>query len=227
MRRRIIVFLMLCLFLIIYIYVYVISSIPSDICVLQGDEIDLKHLFGLNYFKDNNKVLEVSSIEKENVNYVQKVNLNVNLFNNICVKKVSVDVIPKNKVIPLGNAIGLKIYTKGVLVVGLSEIEGKKPFENTGIVEGTRIIEVNNSSLSSSEELVKKINESKGNEINIKYVSLENEEKQVSVLPVKTSKNDYKLGLWVRDAAAGVGTLSFYEPESRNVCFFRTWYCRY
>ena len=36
-----------------------------------------------------------------------------------------------------------------------------------------------------------------------------------NILPAKTKDNEYKLGLWVRDAAAGVGTLTFYEPDSK------------
>ena len=34
--------------------------------------------------------------------------------------------------------------------------------------------------------------------------------------PVKTKDNEYKLGLWVRDGAAGIGTISYYEPQSGN-----------
>ena len=47
-----------------------------------------------------------------------------------------------------------------------------------------------------------------------KYVSSNNEEKIVEMIPARTKENEYKLGLWVRDAAAGVGTLTFYEPTT-------------
>ena len=39
---------------------------------------------------------------------------------------------------------------------------------------------------------------------------------ETSIKPVKASDNKYKLGLWVRDAAAGVGTVSFYEPSTKT-----------
>ncbi len=39
-------------------------------------------------------------------------------------------------------------------------------------------------------------------------------ERQVAVTPINTGNNGYKLGLWVKDAATGVGTISFYNPEN-------------
>lgn len=54
-----------------------------------------------------------------------------------------------------------------------------------------------------------------GNSLEIKYVR-EGEEYSTNLSPAKTKENEYKLGLWVRDAAAGVGTISFYEPETGN-----------
>lgn len=54
-----------------------------------------------------------------------------------------------------------------------------------------------------------------GNNIEIKYVR-DGEEYSTNLNPAKTKENEYKLGLWVRDAAAGVGTITFYEPETKN-----------
>jgi len=38
---------------------------------------------------------------------------------------------------------------------------------------------------------------------------------------VKANDNTYKVGLWVRDAAAGVGTVTFYEPQSKKFAALR------
>ena len=105
------------------------------------------------------------------------------------------------------------MYTKGVLVVGMSEIEGQKPYENSGIETGDKIVEVNNVKINNTEELIACVNSSKGESIEITYIS-DNEEEVANISPVKTGDNEYKLGLWVRDAAAGVGTLTFYEPST-------------
>lgn len=66
----------------------------------------------------------------------------------------------------------------------------------------------------STAELMKEVNASKGSRINIKYIR-EEETITTSMKPVKSGDEGYKLGLWVRDAAAGVGTLTFYEPETK------------
>lgn len=98
----------------------------------------------------------------------------------------------------------------------MSEIEGKKPYENTGIQEGDRIIEIDKQRISSTDELVQTVNSSQGKEIQVTYIKDETEEEIVTnIQPAKTKENEYKLGLWVRDAAAGVGTLTFYEPSTK------------
>lgn len=73
-------------------------------------------------------------------------------------------------------------------------------------------MEINNNIVGNTEELIKEVENSKGNTINIKYLR-DDKTMQTDITPVK-SKNTYKIGLWVRDAAAGVGTLTFYEPST-------------
>ena len=102
----------------------------------------------------------------------------------------------------------------------MSEIEGidnkkYKPYENTGIKEGDRITQIDETPISTTEELIATVNQSNGNSINIKYIH-EEKTKECSIIPTKTSNNEYKLGLWVRDSAAGVGTVTFYEPSTKT-----------
>lgn len=135
-------------------------------------------------------------------------------------RSINVSVIPRAKVIPVGSLAGIKLYTNGVLVVGMSEIQdisGKKykPYENSGIQEGDRLITINNNAISNTEELIKKVNQSNGNELKLKYIH-DQETKECLIKPVKTSNEEYKLGLWVRDSAAGIGTVTFYEPKTQN-----------
>lgn len=102
----------------------------------------------------------------------------------------------------------------------MSEIEGEdnkkyKPYENSGIEEGDRIIKVNNTQIDSTDELIETVNMSGGKEIKVEYVH-EQETKECSITPVKMNEDEYKLGLWVRDSAAGVGTVTFYEPSTKT-----------
>ena len=203
----------------IFVYISSIESIPENIVIFEGEKLNLKIITGLSLdnSSDYQTQLTSSNINNEKINKAGSSNLQLSLFGNIKIKNVNIDVIPKTKVIPIGSSIGMKLYTKGVLVVGMSQIDTddnqkEKPYENSGIEQGDTIIEVNNNEIGNTDELIQEVNKSNGNAISIKYVR-NNKTMKTSITPVK-SENEYKLGLWVRDAAAGVGTLTFYEPST-------------
>ena len=207
---------------IIYLYTLSIQSIPDNIVIFEGEKINLKTILGLKAdLTEKDQVIEtLSSNQTKTIENPGKKVVKLSLFENIFLKNVNVDVLPKTQVIPIGNIAGIKLYTNGVLVVGMTEIEGidnkkYKPYENTGIQEGDRIISINNTNIEDTEDLVKRVNSSNGNVINIKYVH-EQKTLECSIKPVETAQKEYKLGLWVRDSAAGVGTVTFYDPDSKS-----------
>lgn len=206
---------------IVYSYTLVIETIPNELVVFEGEKISVKTLLGLDIKNENQQTIETSSSNGEKLSQdVGKSTLEVSLFDNILLKNVEVSVLPKTKVIPVGNIAGVKLYTSGVLVVGMSEIEGNdnkkyKPYENTGIKEGDTIIKVNDKNINSTSDLIQTVNLSQGHDISIKYVH-QQETKECSITPVKTNNSQYKIGLWVRDSAAGVGTVTFYDPTSKT-----------
>lgn len=217
LKRLFLVFFLI----VVYVYVIVIDTMPDELVVFEGENIKLRTLLGFS-IESNSDTIETSSSNGETVEASKSgtTTLEVSLFNNILIKNVSVDVLPRTKVIPVGNIAGLKLYTNGVLVVGMSEIEGvdkkkHRPYENTGIKEGDRIVEINENKISSTEDLIETVNASSGNDIQVKYIHGE-ETKECSITPVQTANQEYKLGLWVRDSAAGVGTVTFYEPETKT-----------
>lgn len=206
-------FLIILFLLIVYLYVCNISMLPNNIILMQGEALNLNTILGIN-IKNTNVVTASSNLNNSIVEDTGKMELKLNLFNLFSVKDVTVNVIPKTTVVPLGRAIGMRLYTEGVLVVGMSEIEGQKPYENSGIETGDKIIEINNIEINNTDELIQCVNNSNGSNVEIKYINDKNEEEVANILPAKTSNNEYKLGLWVRDAAAGVGTITFYEPST-------------
>ena len=212
--------ILLIFLLIIYVYVLVIINIPDEITIFEGENLSLKTIFGIVLHSED-EVLEVSSNSGEKtINKIGNETLSVSLFDKLLIKSVDVSVLPRTTVIPVGNIAGVKLYTNGVLVVGMSEIEGEdsktyKPYEHTGIEEGDTIVKINDNLISSTDDLIEKVNMSKGEKVEIEYIHDE-ETKECSITPVKTSKEEYKLGLWVRDSAAGVGTVTFYEPSTQS-----------
>ena len=203
------------LLLIVFIYVCNISLLPQSLILIQGETLDLNTMLGISVGKTNNtETMEAASnLNKNIINSAGNMQVSLNLFGKLPVKEITVNVLPKTTVIPIGKAIGMKLYTNGVLVVGMSEIEGEKPYENTGIQEGDRIIEINHEKIDNTNELIDTVNKSMGEQLEVKYIRQE-ETKTASIKPVRTQDEQYKLGLWVRDAAAGVGTMTFYEPSS-------------
>lgn len=203
--------------IIIYTFIYNLATIPDNIVIFEGEELSLKTAVGINLDSENayKTVWTSNNLSTKSINKTSIVNLE--LFNSIKLKSINVDVIPNTTIIPLGNAIGMKLYTKGVMVVGMSEIEKDdstkiKPFENSQIEEGDSIISVNNNEINNTEDLISQVNKSGGNVLNIKYIK-GNIIEETDITPVM-SDGKYKIGLWVRDTAAGVGTVTFYEPST-------------
>lgn len=208
-------FIILFILLLIYIYIINIEYIPEKIFLIDGEKHNIKILSGITINESEKQIQETWQNQNVKIN-----NYDVILLGKIKVKEVSVITYPKLKVIPAGNLIGLKLYTDGVLVIGTSEIKNidgvnEKPFENSTIKEGDIIKEINNQKIDSTRNLQKIINDSQGEKVEIKYLR-DNQYYLTEIKPIKIAENEYKLGLWVRDSASGVGTMTFYEPERKR-----------
>ena len=210
------------IFVLFFVYSYIVSidNIPENIIIFKGEDINIDTLWGIN-IKSNTTLIETAlNINTGEFDKAGQETLTVSLFDKINLKTIDVSVLEDIEVIPNGEIVGIKLYTSGVLVVGTSSIEGidgqiYKPFEGTGILEGDSIIEVNGNIINNTQELVNSINKSNGQEIEVKFVR-NSEEKTCKITPVKNKQEEYKIGLWVRDSAGGVGTVTFYNEESKS-----------
>ena len=223
-RKTLLIAFLLLLLMLIYVYVCAIDAIPKNAIVFQGETLNVRTIFGINLVaKDQEYEAILTSTSVENNSKEQELgaaDLEVKLFNTITVKNVSVSVIERANVIPIGNVAGLKLYTNGALVVGMSEIKGidnekHKPYKDSGIEEGDMIVKINDTTINNTNELIEVVNKSDGKEVEITYVR-NGETLNCSITPVKTSSTEYKLGLWVRDSAAGIGTITYYDPSSKK-----------
>lgn len=209
--------LIVILLAIVYAYALVIMNLPDTLIVFEGENIKLNTLYGINInLKDTSyeAMLTSSNIGETSFNEKGKTTLTASLFN-FDIKDIEVNVLDKATVIPVGKIAGIKLYTKGVLVVGMSEIDGQKPYEQSNIQEGDIITNINDSEIENTTELIECINKSNGESINITYIN-DGEKKECNITPVKNQSGKYQIGLWVRDSAAGIGTVTFYEPETGN-----------
>ncbi len=221
MRKTISKILLVFFLMVIYAYMISIENIPDHLVIFEGENIAMKTLLGI-HIKLNSETMETGSSTNDNSVSQKsgKATLEVSFLDQISLKDVNVDILPRTTVIPVGSIAGVKLYTSGVLVVGMSEIEGMdqkkyKPYENTGIKEGDTITQINGIPISSTDELMRTVNQAQGKAVKVQFIQSE-ETKECSIEPVETSRHEFKLGLWVRDSAAGVGTVSFYEPSTKT-----------
>lgn len=124
------------------------------------------------------------------------------------------------KVYPGGQTIGVKVKSAGVLVVGHHLVEVSQqtklsPGENSGLLPGDLMVSIDGVRLDEVRkvaDLVKRAGDS-GRELTIRYIR-DGRERMAKLRPAY-DRNDsvWRLGLFIRDSAAGVGTLTFYAPN--------------
>lgn len=118
------------------------------------------------------------------------------------------------RVIPIGKAVGVRIYTDGLLVIGTSEVNGENVAKECGIKINDRITQVNGENIDTSEELAKLVNENPDG-VNLSVIR-DNQNIEINAVPVLSNDNVYRLGLWVRDSTAGIGTVTYYNPANNT-----------
>ena len=201
-------FFIIAFLLCLLLFVCKIDSIPQNIILYGNENLNLGKFWGLNYKIGNDSADTVlaSTIVGENI--PKESIVQVKLLDSITVKEVKVNVIDKTTVIPVGQISGLKLYTNGVMIVGMSEVKGEdgqrhKPYENSNLEVGDRIIKINEEEIQNTKNLIDVVNKSNGDSLEVKFVK-NNEIFSANITPVKMHDNTYKLGLWVRDSSAGI-----------------------
>lgn len=235
-RKKLFVLLFVCICVITLSYLQTFSVIPERLTLFEGEEYiyNFKSLFFVNIKADNSEVLKLNNSDiKANGNNFKllspltlktekkgSVKLNIKAFGLIPIKTMQVDIIPCRKLAACGNTVGVKIKLKGILVVGVSDVDtnGKRiaPAKDGGIKTGDIIYEVNNKKVSGIKDLVKQIDQSDGGSVELKY-KRDDALHTTTISPAKAANdNKYHIGLWVRDSTAGIGTMTFYDPESNG-----------
>lgn len=145
----------------------------------------------------------------------------LSLFGVIPVRDMLVNVVPQVKVIPGGQSIGVLLHSQGVIVVGLSALldeAGNKvnPAADAGIKEGDVILKIDGEAVRSDGQVRDMVARAgtAGQPLTME-VKHKEDVFTAKLKPVFCKETlRYRVGLMIRDSAAGVGTLTFYEPDS-------------
>ncbi len=134
------------------------------------------------------------------------------------IKTVSVKVVESSVVTLGGIPFGIKLYTDGVLVVSLSDVDtavGKScPAKKCGLNVGDVIVSINGKDVYTNQEVADIVEQCGGKEL-VLCIRRDGIESTVKLQPEKSkSEGRYKIGLWVRDSSAGIGTVTFYDPKT-------------
>lgn len=121
------------------------------------------------------------------------------------------------RVVPLGRAVGIKLFSDGVLVVGLSAIEtdqgSKSPGKDCGLKLGDVITHVDGDQVDTIQQMQDQVERHKGQPLTIQAMRGE-KQVQLTAAPVANRQGTYQLGVWLRDSMAGIGTMTFWDPDT-------------
>ncbi|MDE5769896.1 MAG: SpoIVB peptidase [Oscillospiraceae bacterium] len=140
------------------------------------------------------------------------------LFSCFPVKQVQLQTVDSVMLIPCGQPFGVRMLMDGIMVIGFGEVAspagGCCPAVETGILEGDMIKEINHEVITCTDDFKNAVAQSEGNPLEV-TVQREEEILELTLSPeYSVMERCWQTGLWVRDSTAGIGTLTYYEPES-------------
>lgn len=199
-------------------------SIPKEITLFEGQEAAVTSLPVFSHTKQN-AIYSIAENDGDTLSIKGEESGEERMLlemANFPVKNVDIKVLPDFKIIPGGQSIGVKLNTLGVLVVGHHLIETeqgpKSPGEEAGIKVGDIIMEINDQPIQQMRDVAEQVEKAgdKGNSIKI-VVLREDKKFETELKPIKAkNEHNYRMGLFIRDSAAGIGTMTFYHPESKK-----------
>ena len=193
---------------------YGMTSIPDEIIVLNDRGVLTDGIFTAEKAQEE-KNTQRASVTGENAdNYT----VNISLLNIIPIKSSHVSVSQRHYVIPSGEIFGLKLYSNGVMVVGTNDVPTENgsvnPAKSAGLKVGDIIVSVGGTKVNSSTQVSELFGKCSGEQV-ILSVLRQDGLVEIRLTPVKCSTdNRYKVGIWIRDSAAGIGTITYYDTNS-------------
>lgn len=212
MKKAIRIFDVILFFICVVIFGVIIwgnAALPSGVVTYDGNSEPLAKVF--TYTGKSTSL----AVDKQAATPRRE---NLKLFGIIPVKEVTVTEKAEQKVMVSGEVFGIKLYTDGVIVVGIQEVQtdsGKKsPSGSAGIEVGDIIVAIDGENVYTSDQVQSILGANNGGSFEVKIKRGERY-RDYTVTPVYCEREGcYKAGMWVRDSTAGIGTITFYNKQS-------------
>jgi len=212
------VFLMLFAVIIFSAIIVADGAVEQEYKVISNSPLQINCRIPLSVSRCDNL-----SVDSKLYNTVgSKYDVELKILGVIPVKKASVEVVDDMYVSVLGLPFGMKIYTDGVLIIDISDVDSKdgyvKPAKLAGLNIGDFILTIDGKKVYTNEDVAQLIEASGGREMHF-VIKRDNVIKNITLKPsLSKSTGLYKAGIWVRDSSAGIGTLTFYCPFNNVLC---------
>lgn len=212
MKQCIRIFSLICFFVSGVVMMLIIIGyvrIPNEMTISEYDAINVGKTYVCQTLVNYDSDASLAEIEYAT---------SVKLFNIFPVKSAKVKVSRRKYVVPGGNPFGIRLYTKGVMVIRIDEVTTSSgnvsPGKKAGLREGDMIISVDGVDVYRNRELSAIFSSSGGKTLKL-VIERDSKRRELSFTPILCSEdNSYKGGLWIRDSTAGIGTLTWYDSTS-------------
>ena len=180
------------------------ENLPSDLTADRHGDLQL-----------NTRLPMVAKADSPLIN--GQYHASVRLFGLIPIAETQVSVTETRQVVLGGYAFGIKIAARGVMVIGFGAVQTpsgtRQPAAEAGVKEGDLVLAMNGQTVSTNRQVQETVAKSQGKPI---VLSVQRQEKnlQLTLQPLRCTDGVYRVGMWVRDSAAGLGTMTFYDPQS-------------
>lgn len=149
---------------------------------------------------------------KVRANEIDTYQMDLKLFGVLPYKNVDIQVIQDKMLIPSGIPIGIYVKTNGVLVVGIGEFENSdgdtvSPAKYV-LQKGDYILKINGENVENKKQFIRMVEESEGEDM-VLSIKRNDEITDVMIEPDQNKSSEWKLGIWIRDNAQGIGTMTY------------------
>lgn len=198
--------------------IYRVEENAAQVASIPGSGDDAKREQAAESISDSVQSIHVDFTHRVKVkaNEIDTYQMDLKLFGILPYKSVDIEVIQDKMLIPSGIPIGIYVKTSGVLVVGIGEFEnndGKKVSPSKyALQKGDYILRVNGEEIENKKQFIGMVEDSDGENM-VLSIKRNGEITDVMVKPEYNQNQDWKLGIWIRDNAQGIGTMTYEDSD--------------